>query len=42
VESGLPINSVITHRLDYSEFQQGFDAMNTGDASKVILSWAAL
>jgi threonine 3-dehydrogenase len=42
VESGLPINSVITHRLDYSEFQQGFDAMNTGDASKVILTWAAL
>lgn len=42
VESGLPINSVITHRLDYSEFQQGFDAMNTGDASKVILTWASL
>ncbi|MFT6237912.1 MAG: threonine 3-dehydrogenase [Cellvibrionaceae bacterium] len=42
VESGLPINSVITHRLDYSEFQQGFDAMNNGDASKVILTWAAL
>ncbi len=42
VESGLPINSVITHRLDYSEFQQGFDAMNAGDASKVILTWAAL
>lgn len=42
VESGLPINPVITHRLDYSEFQQGFDAMNAGDASKVILTWASL
>lgn len=42
VESGLPINPVITHRLDYSEFQQGFDAMNAGDASKVILTWASI
>jgi threonine 3-dehydrogenase len=42
VESGLPISPVITHRLDYSAFQQGFDAMNSGDASKVILTWASL
>ncbi|EGG95107.1 L-threonine 3-dehydrogenase [gamma proteobacterium IMCC1989] len=42
VESGLPINPVITHRLDYSEFQKGFDAMNSGEASKVILTWASL
>lgn len=42
VESGLPINPVITHRLGYSEFQQGFDAMNAGDASKVILTWASI
>ena len=42
VESGLPIDPVITHRLDYSEFQKGFDAMNSGEASKVILTWASL
>ncbi|MFT7388610.1 MAG: threonine 3-dehydrogenase [Candidatus Endobugula sp.] len=42
VESGLPITPVITHRLDYSEFQKGFDAMNAGEASKVILTWASL
>jgi threonine 3-dehydrogenase len=42
VESGLPITPVITHRLDYSEFQKGFDAMNSGEASKVILTWASL
>jgi threonine 3-dehydrogenase len=42
VESGLPIDPVITHRLDYSEFQKGFDAMNAGEASKVILTWASL
>lgn len=39
IESGLDIASLITHRLDYTEFQQGFDAMNEGVASKVILNW---
>ncbi len=42
VESGLPIDPVITHRFDYSDFQKGFDAMNSGEASKVILTWASL
>ena len=39
IENGLDISPVITHRLPYSEFQQGFDAMNAGDASKVVLNW---
>jgi len=39
VENGLDISPVITHRLHYTEFQQGFDAMNAGDACKVILNW---
>ena len=39
VESGLDISAVITHRLGFEEFQQGFDAMNAGEASKVILTW---
>ena len=39
IESGLNIAPVITHRLHYRDFQQGFDAMNAGDASKVILNW---
>ncbi|ARN75244.1 L-threonine 3-dehydrogenase [Oceanicoccus sagamiensis] len=39
IESGLDISQVITHRLHYTEFQQGFDAMNAGEASKVILNW---
>jgi threonine 3-dehydrogenase len=40
IESGLDISPVITHRLNYTDFQQGFDAMNSGEASKVILTWA--
>jgi len=39
IESGLDISSVITHRMDYTDFQKGFDAMNAGEASKVILNW---
>lgn len=39
IESGLDISPVITHRLDYTEFEQGFAAMNSGLASKVILNW---
>ena len=39
IESGLDISPVITHRLDYTEFEQGFAAMNSGSASKVILNW---
>ena len=40
IDSGLDISGVITHRLGYEDFQQGFDAMNSGQASKVILNWS--
>jgi len=39
IDSGLDISPVITHRLPFTEFQTGFDAMNTGEASKVVLNW---
>jgi len=39
IESGLDISNVITHRLPYTEFQQGFDVMSAGSAGKVILNW---
>ncbi|MCE8026351.1 MULTISPECIES: L-threonine 3-dehydrogenase [Halomonadaceae] len=39
IDSGLDISPVITHRLPYTEFQQGFDAMLSGEASKVVLNW---
>jgi threonine 3-dehydrogenase len=40
IESGLDITPVITHRLDYDAFAEGFAAMNAGTACKVILNWA--
>ncbi|HUQ71329.1 MAG TPA: L-threonine 3-dehydrogenase [Planctomycetaceae bacterium] len=39
LQSGLDIKPVITHRFHYTEFQQGFDAMLSGDCGKVVLDW---
>lgn len=39
LDSGLDISPVITHRFNYDEFEQGFDAMISGRAGKVILDW---
>jgi threonine 3-dehydrogenase len=39
IQSGLDISTVITHRFPSEEFQKGFDAMNSGESGKVVLSW---
>ena len=39
VEGGLDVTPIITHRLHYTEFEQGFEAMNSGKAGKVVLDW---
>lgn len=40
LQSGLDIAPVITHRLHYTEFQKGFDAMLSGESGKVVLTWS--
>ncbi|HTZ75605.1 MAG TPA: L-threonine 3-dehydrogenase [Candidatus Aquilonibacter sp.] len=39
LESGLDIKPVITHRFSWRNYEQGFEAMKTGNAGKVILDW---
>jgi threonine 3-dehydrogenase len=39
LESGLDIAPVITHRFPFSEFQEAFDLMQSGNSGKIILSW---
>ena len=39
VQGGLDVTPVITHRFHYTEFEQGFAAMNSGKSGKVILDW---
>ncbi len=37
LQSGLDISPVLTHKLKFSDFQQGFDAMLSGQCGKVVL-----
>lgn len=39
LESGMDIKPVITHRLHYTEFEEGFAVMGLGDCGKVVLDW---
>ena len=39
LQSGLDIAPVITHRFHYTEYEQGFEVMRSGNAGKVILDW---
>jgi len=39
IQSGLDITPVITHRYHYTDFQQGFAAMRSGNSGKVVLTW---
>lgn len=39
LQSGLNISPVITHRMPYTDFEDGFQAMRSGESGKVILQW---
>ena len=39
VQGGLDMSPIITHRYHYTEFEKGFEAMNSGKSGKVVLSW---
>jgi threonine 3-dehydrogenase len=39
LESGLDIRPVITHRFHYTEFEEAFKIMLSGESGKVILEW---
>ena len=41
LQSGLPLEKIITHHYHYTEFQKGFNVMCSGQSGKVILNWEA-
>ena len=41
LQSGLDLSSVITHHFHYSEFNEAFNVMLSGESGKVILDWAS-
>jgi threonine 3-dehydrogenase len=40
IKIGLDLTPVITHRLPYTSFQEGFEVMSSGNSGKVLLTWA--
>lgn len=42
LQGGLDISNIITHRMDITEYEKGFEAMNSGRCGKVILDWTSL
>ncbi|SEB81970.1 L-threonine 3-dehydrogenase [Nitratireductor aquibiodomus] len=39
VQTRLDVRDLITHRIEVDDFRDGFDAMRTGKAGKVVMSW---
>lgn len=39
LEGGLDISKIISHRLDYKEFDKGFELMNSKKSGKIVLNW---
>jgi len=40
IQGGLDITPVITHRFHYTEFEEAFAVMRSGQSGKVVLSWS--
>jgi len=39
LKSGLDIKPVITHRFPYTDFEQAFEVMDSGNSGRVLLNW---
>ena len=39
IQTGLDISPVITHRFDYTQFEEAFQVMRSGRSGKIILNW---
>ncbi len=39
LKAGLDLSPLITHRLDYADYHEGFEAMKSGQSGKVVLNW---
>lgn len=40
LQSGLDISEVITHKMHYTKFEEGFEIMKSGNSGKIILEWS--
>ena len=42
LQGGLDVSGIVTHRFGASDFEKGFEAMNSGQSGKVILDWTEI
>lgn len=40
IQSGLDLRPILTHEFHYTEFEQAFELMKSGECAKVILDWS--
>jgi threonine 3-dehydrogenase len=41
IQSGLNISPIITHRFHYTQFEEAFQVMRSGNSGKVVLDWTS-
>ena len=39
LQTGLDISPIITHRFHYTQFEEAFEVMHSGNAGKVVMDW---
>jgi threonine 3-dehydrogenase len=39
LQTGLDISPIITHRFHYTQFEEAFEVMRSGNAGKVVMDW---
>ncbi len=39
LQSGLDISGIITHEVDFTDYEKGFEAMQSGRSGKVVIRW---
>lgn len=39
IQTGMDISPVITHRIHYTEFEKGFELMESGQSGKIVMDW---
>ncbi len=39
IQTGLDITPIITHRFHYTDFQEAFELMSSGNSGKIVLNW---
>jgi threonine 3-dehydrogenase len=39
LKAGLDLTPLITHQMSYQRYQEGFEAMRSGQSGKVVLDW---